>query len=84
MFVFLSQPRNGPRQADLAAKRAGVLAEALLENMAWHKMQREPPLEATLEKGRLQDIRGADFHALPAANAQIEKGLFFLRPRGSQ
>ena len=76
VFQLLGQTRDGPGGANLSAERAGILAVALLEDQARHEPWGEHARQAGLEDGRLEHVGRANFHALAAADAQAEEGLF--------
>src|SRR5512143_1949240 len=64
------------RGADLTAERASVLAVAY----ARHEHRRPDAFDAGLEQRRLEPIRGADLHAIPALDTALQKFLFLERP----
>ena len=82
VFEFFGQTRDGPGGTNLSAERAGVLAVALLEDQARHEPRGKNARQSGLEDRRLQDVGGANFHALAAADAQAEERLSRRRPGG--
>jgi len=71
----LNRPRGTDRSAGVAALLA--LGDASYEN------RREQALRTRLPESRLDRVRGADPHALPASGAQVEEAVLGHRGRGT-
>ena len=73
-----------PQSVQAYSQQSLYVGRALIEEETRHEPGREDALDAGLQHGRLQGVGGTDLHALAAADAKVQEGLFVGRARRTQ